>query len=192
MAHGLANPRLHFTDSFNSYRKASYRILCQSILPDSCHAAGDMHCTSHLREKYFVKERIIIAHHLLTTIFSTQSTGNDTTMEEELGLIGASADDTEAELIRSICETELLDGKYESTEEQHRFHLPHVREWERWVMHLEEGKGGCSLHKETLSFFFSVSFIYRLPLFSFEDSGKSELSSSYSLQEFCYKFSEFS
>lgn len=32
-------------------------------------------------------------------------------MEEELGLVGASADDTEAELIRSICETELLDGK---------------------------------------------------------------------------------
>ncbi|TMS10469.1 Condensin complex subunit 1 [Larimichthys crocea] len=29
-------------------------------------------------------------------------------MEEELGLIGASAEDTEAELIRKICETELL------------------------------------------------------------------------------------
>lgn len=41
-----------------------------------------------------------------------RSTGNDTTMEEELGLIGASADDTEAELIRSICETELLDEKH--------------------------------------------------------------------------------
>ncbi|XP_009997339.1 PREDICTED: condensin complex subunit 1, partial [Chaetura pelagica] len=41
-----------------------------------------------------------------------QSTGNETTMEEELGLVGASADDTEAELIRSICETELLDGKH--------------------------------------------------------------------------------
>lgn len=33
-------------------------------------------------------------------------------MEEELGLVGASADDTEAELIRSICETELLDGNH--------------------------------------------------------------------------------
>lgn len=32
-------------------------------------------------------------------------------MEEELGLIGASAEDTEAELIRNICETELLAGK---------------------------------------------------------------------------------
>lgn len=32
-------------------------------------------------------------------------------MEEELGLVGATADDTEAELIRSICETELLDGE---------------------------------------------------------------------------------
>ncbi|NWY02789.1 CND1 protein, partial [Nothoprocta ornata] len=41
-----------------------------------------------------------------------QSTGNETTMEEELGLVGASADDTEAELIRSICETELLDDKH--------------------------------------------------------------------------------
>ncbi|NWW01229.1 CND1 protein, partial [Oreocharis arfaki] len=41
-----------------------------------------------------------------------QSTGNETTMEEELGLVGATADDTEAELIRGICETELLDGKH--------------------------------------------------------------------------------
>jgi condensin complex subunit 1 len=33
-------------------------------------------------------------------------------MEEELGLVGgATADDTEAELIRNICEMELLDGK---------------------------------------------------------------------------------
>uniref|UniRef100_A0A7N6AGI6 Condensin complex subunit 1 n=1 Tax=Anabas testudineus TaxID=64144 RepID=A0A7N6AGI6_ANATE len=31
-------------------------------------------------------------------------------MEEELGLIGASAEDTEAELIRKICETELLEN----------------------------------------------------------------------------------
>ncbi|XP_065598233.1 condensin complex subunit 1 [Cyrtonyx montezumae] len=41
-----------------------------------------------------------------------RSTENDTTIEEELGLVGASADDTEAELIRSICETELLDEKH--------------------------------------------------------------------------------
>ncbi|XP_056347392.1 condensin complex subunit 1 isoform X2 [Oenanthe melanoleuca] len=41
-----------------------------------------------------------------------QSTESETTMEEELGLVGATADDTEAELIRSICETELLDGKH--------------------------------------------------------------------------------
>ncbi|KAL8202753.1 UNVERIFIED_CONTAM: Condensin complex subunit 1 [Gekko kuhli] len=40
-----------------------------------------------------------------------KSTGNETTVEMELGLTGASAEDTEAELIRSICETELLDGK---------------------------------------------------------------------------------
>ncbi|KAM6309776.1 condensin complex subunit 1 [Podargus strigoides] len=41
-----------------------------------------------------------------------QGTGNETTMEEEMGLMGASADDTEAELIRSICDTELLDGNH--------------------------------------------------------------------------------
>ncbi|XP_048880867.1 condensin complex subunit 1 isoform X2 [Brienomyrus brachyistius] len=33
---------------------------------------------------------------------------NDSCIEEELGLVGASAEDTEAELIRRICETELL------------------------------------------------------------------------------------
>uniref|UniRef100_A0AAY5KJD6 Condensin complex subunit 1 n=1 Tax=Esox lucius TaxID=8010 RepID=A0AAY5KJD6_ESOLU len=33
---------------------------------------------------------------------------NESSVEEELGLMGASADDTEAELIRKICETELL------------------------------------------------------------------------------------
>ncbi|XP_030313677.1 condensin complex subunit 1 isoform X1 [Calypte anna] len=41
-----------------------------------------------------------------------RSTGNETTVEEELGLVGASADDTEAELVRSICETELLDENH--------------------------------------------------------------------------------
>nr|XP_056704411.1 condensin complex subunit 1 [Euleptes europaea] len=40
-----------------------------------------------------------------------RSTANETTMEMELGLVGASAEDNEAELIRGICETELLDGK---------------------------------------------------------------------------------
>lgn len=39
-----------------------------------------------------------------------KNTGSET-MEEELGLVGATADDTEAELIRGICELELLDGK---------------------------------------------------------------------------------
>ncbi|XP_064500638.1 condensin complex subunit 1 isoform X2 [Pseudopipra pipra] len=42
----------------------------------------------------------------------SQATGNETTMEEELGLVTATADDTEAEFIHSICETELLDGKH--------------------------------------------------------------------------------
>ncbi|XP_074539180.1 condensin complex subunit 1 isoform X2 [Halichoeres trimaculatus] len=37
-----------------------------------------------------------------------KQSANESAMEEELGLIGASAEDTEAELIRKICETELL------------------------------------------------------------------------------------
>nr|XP_057909635.1 condensin complex subunit 1 [Doryrhamphus excisus] len=37
-----------------------------------------------------------------------KQTANDSTIEEDLGLVGASAEDTEAELIRKICETELL------------------------------------------------------------------------------------
>uniref|UniRef100_A0A8C7C9J2 Condensin complex subunit 1 n=1 Tax=Neovison vison TaxID=452646 RepID=A0A8C7C9J2_NEOVI len=37
-------------------------------------------------------------------------TGSETALEEEMGLAGAAADDTEAELIRGICEKELLDG----------------------------------------------------------------------------------
>uniref|UniRef100_A0A6P8PGL9 Condensin complex subunit 1 n=1 Tax=Geotrypetes seraphini TaxID=260995 RepID=A0A6P8PGL9_GEOSA len=41
----------------------------------------------------------------------SKTKGNESTMDEELGLVGASADDTEAELIRKICETELLDGQ---------------------------------------------------------------------------------
>ncbi|XP_027625021.1 condensin complex subunit 1 [Tupaia chinensis] len=40
-----------------------------------------------------------------------KSVSSETAMEEELGLTGATADDTEAELIRSICEMELLDGR---------------------------------------------------------------------------------
>ncbi|KAJ8005172.1 hypothetical protein DPEC_G00143880 [Dallia pectoralis] len=37
-----------------------------------------------------------------------KQTANDSSVEEELGLMGASAEDTEAELIRRICETELM------------------------------------------------------------------------------------
>lgn len=44
-------------------------------------------------------------------MFFQQQAANESAMEEELGLIGASAEDTEAELIRKICETELLAGK---------------------------------------------------------------------------------
>lgn len=45
------------------------------------------------------------------TIFQQQA-ANESAIEEDLGLIGASAEDTEAELIRKICETELLAGKW--------------------------------------------------------------------------------
>uniref|UniRef100_A0A7N6A5B1 Condensin complex subunit 1 n=1 Tax=Anabas testudineus TaxID=64144 RepID=A0A7N6A5B1_ANATE len=41
---------------------------------------------------------------------SSKQMANESAMEEELGLIGASAEDTEAELIRKICETELLEN----------------------------------------------------------------------------------
>ncbi|XP_039074323.1 condensin complex subunit 1 isoform X1 [Hyaena hyaena] len=40
-----------------------------------------------------------------------KNASSDSAMEEEMGLAGAAADDPEAELIRSICEKELLDGK---------------------------------------------------------------------------------
>lgn len=43
-------------------------------------------------------------------MFCSQQAANESAMEEDLGLIGASAEDTEAELIRKICETELLAG----------------------------------------------------------------------------------
>ncbi|KAL7988486.1 hypothetical protein Chor_007405 [Crotalus horridus] len=43
---------------------------------------------------------------------NSKCTGSDTTVEEDLGLVGASAEDTETELIHTICETELLDGLY--------------------------------------------------------------------------------
>ncbi|KAI7809455.1 condensin complex subunit 1 [Triplophysa rosa] len=39
---------------------------------------------------------------------SKSKEANDSCVEEELGLVGASAEDTEAEFIRKICETELL------------------------------------------------------------------------------------
>uniref|UniRef100_A0A665TQU7 Condensin complex subunit 1 n=1 Tax=Echeneis naucrates TaxID=173247 RepID=A0A665TQU7_ECHNA len=41
--------------------------------------------------------------------YYTTQAANESAMEEELGLMGASAEDTEAELIKKICETELLD-----------------------------------------------------------------------------------
>ncbi|RXM36742.1 Condensin complex subunit 1 [Acipenser ruthenus] len=40
-----------------------------------------------------------------------KSKAGDDTLDEEMGLVGASAEDTEAELIRRICETELLSGE---------------------------------------------------------------------------------
>ncbi|XP_075564505.1 condensin complex subunit 1 [Pelecanus crispus] len=65
--------------------------------------------SAELRRRRILKEEEKSKKH---SDSSVKNTGNETTMEEELGLVGASADDTEAELIRSICETELLDGKH--------------------------------------------------------------------------------
>ncbi|XP_036394012.1 condensin complex subunit 1 [Megalops cyprinoides] len=43
-----------------------------------------------------------------STSNKSKQASNESCVEEELGLVGASAEDTEAELIRKICETELL------------------------------------------------------------------------------------
>uniref|UniRef100_A0A8C5TL43 Condensin complex subunit 1 n=1 Tax=Malurus cyaneus samueli TaxID=2593467 RepID=A0A8C5TL43_9PASS len=68
--------------------------------------------SAELRRRRILKEEKTKKQSDTTKKQKLQSTGNETTMEEELGLVGATADDTEAELIRSICETELLDGKH--------------------------------------------------------------------------------
>jgi hypothetical protein len=60
--------------------------------------------------KHLSQKRKVVTQHPWLLFLQTAS--SETTMEEELGLVGgATADDTEAELIRSICEKELLDGK---------------------------------------------------------------------------------
>lgn len=56
-------------------------------------------------------------------MFCSQQAANESAMEEDLGLIGASAEDTEAELIRKICETELLAGN----KNLFFFFLPHIK-----------------------------------------------------------------
>ncbi|KAM9300116.1 condensin complex subunit 1 [Morus bassanus] len=70
--------------------------------------------SAELRRRRILKEEEKSKKHSDSSMTKqrTQSTRNETSMEEELGLVGASADDTEAELIHSICETELLDGKH--------------------------------------------------------------------------------
>ncbi|KAG7271553.1 hypothetical protein CRUP_027827 [Coryphaenoides rupestris] len=45
----------------------------------------------------------------------SKQAANDSAVEEELGMIGATAEDTEAELIRKICETELLAALLDAT-----------------------------------------------------------------------------
>lgn len=54
--------------------------------------------------------QIFLLHSILQRLTFYIQTANESAMEEDLGLIGASAEDTEAELIRKICETELLAG----------------------------------------------------------------------------------
>ncbi|XP_042309788.1 condensin complex subunit 1 isoform X2 [Sceloporus undulatus] len=73
----------------------------------------ELSVSNELRRRRLLGEEQEAKEHAATTtkVQKDKSTGNDTTIEEDLGLVGASAEDTEAELIRSICETELLDGK---------------------------------------------------------------------------------
>ncbi|NXI35166.1 CND1 protein, partial [Galbula dea] len=68
--------------------------------------------SAELRRRRILREEKTKKRSVSSTKKRPWSTGNETTMEEELGLVGASAEDTEAELIRSICERELLDEKH--------------------------------------------------------------------------------
>ncbi|NWI24881.1 CND1 protein, partial [Sula dactylatra] len=70
--------------------------------------------SAELRRRRILKEEEKSKKHFGSSMKKQkpQSTTDEISMEEELGLMGASADDTEAELIHSICETELLDGKH--------------------------------------------------------------------------------
>nr|XP_008117482.1 PREDICTED: condensin complex subunit 1 [Anolis carolinensis] len=73
----------------------------------------ELSVSSELRRRRLLGEEQQANEHAAnnTKAQKNKSTGNETTMDEDLGLVGASAEDTEAELIRSIEETELLDGK---------------------------------------------------------------------------------
>lgn len=88
-----------------------YETLHQSVVLNSSRAAGNRQAPLAREKSSSWRKGLWLPVIFFTVFLSAQSTGSEATMEEELGLVGASADDTEAELIRSICETELLDGK---------------------------------------------------------------------------------
>ena len=58
--------------------------------------------------KPFTDKIIFKTNHLI------QDPGASETIEEELGLTGATADDVETEYIRKICEHDIVTGMYES------------------------------------------------------------------------------
>lgn len=114
-------------------------------------------------------------------------------MEEELGLVGASADDTEAELIRSICETELLDGKCDC----HQGALAPSACVKAQVWWVTDPEGGRLLPSEgNAVIFLWCQFLRRLsvslPLWRWFFNDEIESTSFYSLQEFWDKLSNCS
>ncbi|XP_062984497.1 condensin complex subunit 1 [Elgaria multicarinata webbii] len=82
-------------------------VALQQLLHLELSVSNELHRRRVLGEEQVAKGRAASS----AKMQNDKSTGNETTMEEDLGLVGASAEDTEAELIRTICETELLDGK---------------------------------------------------------------------------------
>lgn len=142
-----------------------------------------------LPERRALCEGLLLPFIFFTVFLSAQSTGNETTMEEELGLVGASADDTEAELIRSICETELLDGKCGC----HQGALGSICLCKRTGTVGNRRRKAVSFRRKH-SFLSNVSFYvgFALPLWRWFFNSESESTSFCSLQEFWDKLSNSS
>ncbi|KAF6340002.1 non-SMC condensin I complex subunit D2 [Rhinolophus ferrumequinum] len=91
-------------------------MLSTFLLMNLLSLAGDVALQQLIHLEYAVsgelcRRRVLREEREHKTKESKENVSTETTMEEEMGLVGATADDMEAELIRSICEMELLDGK---------------------------------------------------------------------------------